>query len=45
MLFFKKLEAFWESVLGAFDKYVEILCYFGSFSKVLVEFGRFLERY
>ena len=31
--------------LGAFDKYVEILCYFGSFSKVLVAFGSFLERF
>ena len=41
MLFLKKLGAFRELFLGAFDKYVEILCYFGSFSKVLGAFGSY----
>ena len=45
MLFFFYSGAFREPFLSAFDKYVEILCYFGSFSKVLVPFGNFLEHF
>ena len=41
----KKFGSFSGAFLGAFDKYVESLCYFGSFSKVLVAFGSFLERF
>ena len=43
IFFFFNLGAFRELFLGAFDKYVESLCYFGSFSKVSVAFGSFLE--
>ena len=42
---FKKIGSFSGAFLGAFDKYVEILCYFGSFSKVLLAFESFLERF
>ena len=42
---FKKIGSFSGAFLGAFDKYVEILCYFGSFFKVLVSFGSFLGRF
>ena len=42
---FFKFGSFSGAFLGAFDKYVEILCYFGSFSKVLVAFGSFLGRF
>ena len=31
--------------MGAFDKYVEILCYFGSFFNVLVSFGSFFRAF
>jgi hypothetical protein len=41
----KKFGSFSGAFLGAFDKYVEILCYFGSFFNVLVSFGSFLGRF
>ena len=42
---FKKFGSFSGAFWGAFDKYVEILCYFGSFFNVLVSFGSFLGRF
>ena len=42
---FKKIGSFSGAFLGAFDKYVEILCYFGSFFNVLVSFVSFLGRF
>jgi hypothetical protein len=42
---FNKFGSFLGAFLGAFDKYVEILCYFGSFFNVLVSFGSFLGRF
>ena len=44
-VFFYFIGSFLGAFLGAFDKYVEILCYFGSFFKVLVAIGSFLERF
>jgi hypothetical protein len=44
-IFKKKIGSFSGAFLGAFDKYVEILCYFGSFFNVLVSFGSFLGRF
>ena len=41
----KKFGSFSGAFWGAFDKYVEIQCYFGSFFNVLVSFGSFLGRF
>ena len=41
----KKFRSFSGAFLGAFDKHVEILCYFGSFFNVLVSFGSFLGQF
>ena len=38
----KKIGIFLGALLGAFDKYVEIMCYFREFLNVLVAFGRVL---
>ena len=42
---FKTIGSFSGAFLGASDKYVELLCYFGSFFNVLVSFGSFLGRF